>query len=176
MHRWSPTAFLAMLLLISVPNLSAQIDDATKKLSHDIFKELLEINTTDSVGSTTVAADAMAKRLRDAGFPAEDVVVLGPNDRKGNMVARLHGTGAHKPLLLIGHLDVVEARRQDWTTDPFQLVEQDGYFYGRGTEDMKDGDAIMVTTLIRMKQQGYKPDRDIILALTADEERKIKWG
>ncbi|HST12684.1 MAG TPA: M20/M25/M40 family metallo-hydrolase [Terriglobales bacterium] len=148
----------------------AQIDDATKQLSHDIFKELIEINTTDSVGSVTAAAEAMAKRLRDAGFPESDLQVLGPNDRKKNMVARLRGTGKHKPVLLIGHLDVVEARREDWTTDPFQFVEKDGFFYGRGTQDMKSGDAIMMTTLIRMKKEGYKPDRDIILALTADEE------
>jgi acetylornithine deacetylase/succinyl-diaminopimelate desuccinylase-like protein len=140
------------------------------KLATEIFKQLVEINTTHSVGSTTVAAEAMAKRLRDTGFPAEDVLVLGPNPRKGNMVARLHGTGAHKPVLLIGHLDVVEANRSDWTTDPFQFIEKDGYYYGRGTQDMKDGDAIMMATLIRMKQEGYKPDRDIILALTADEE------
>jgi len=140
------------------------------KLATDIFKQLVEINTTDSVGSTTVAAEAMAKRFRDAGFPAKDVVVMGPNARKGNMVARLHGTGAHKPVLLIGHLDVVEARRSDWTTDPFQFIQKDGYYYGRGTQDMKDGDAIMMAALIRMKQEGYKSDRDIILALTADEE------
>ena len=148
----------------------AQIDDATKQLSHDIFKELIEINTTDSVGNVTSASQAMAKRLRDAGFPDSDIQVLGPNDRKKNMVVRLHGTGKKKPVLLIGHLDVVEARREDWTTDPFQFVEKDGFFYGRGTQDMKDGDAIMVTTLIRMKKEGYKPERDIILALTADEE------
>ncbi len=149
---------------------SAQIDDATKQLSHDIFKELIEINTTDSVGNVTTASEAMAKRLLDAGFPAADVLVLGPNDRKKNMVVRLRGSGKKKPILLIGHLDVVEARREDWTTDPFQFVEKDGYFYGRGTQDMKEGDAIMVTTLIRMKKEGYVPDRDIILALTADEE------
>jgi acetylornithine deacetylase/succinyl-diaminopimelate desuccinylase-like protein len=148
----------------------AQLDPGTRQLSRDIFQQLIEINTTDSVGSTTVAADAMAKRLLDAGFAKEDVVVMGPNSRKGNMVARLKGTGAQKPILLIGHLDVVEARREDWTSDPFQFVEKDGYFYGRGTQDMKSGDAIMVTTLIRMKKEGYKPDRDIILALTADEE------
>ena len=99
-----------------------------------------------------------------------DIHVLGPNDRKKNLVVRLHGNGKHKPVLLIGHLDVVEARREDWTTDPFQFVEKDGYYYGRGTQDMKDGDAIMVTTLVRMKKEGYVPDRDIILALTADEE------
>ena len=85
-------------------------------------------------------------------------------------MVRFHGSGKHKPVLFIGHLDVVEARREDWTTDPFQFVEKDGYYYGRGTQDMKDGDAIMVTTLIRFKKEGYVPDRDIILALTADEE------
>lgn len=145
-------------------------DQASINLATNIFKQLVEINTTDSVGSTTIAAEAMAKRLLDAGFPAEDVVVTGPNPRKGNLVARLRGTGAHKPVLLIGHLDVVEAKRSDWTTDPFQLVEKDSYYYGRGTQDMKDGDAIMMATLVRMKQERYKPDRDIILALTADEE------
>src|SRR5215472_13968852 len=151
-------------------------DDTSIKLATDIFKQLIEINTTDSVGSTTVAAEAMAKRLRDSGFPNNDVVVMGPNSRKGNMVARLHGTGAHKPVLLIGHLDVVEAKRSDWTTDPFQFVEKDGYYYGRGTQDMKEGDAILMATLIRMKQEGYKPDRDIILALTADEEGGVFNG
>ncbi|HEV2177898.1 MAG TPA: M20/M25/M40 family metallo-hydrolase [Terriglobia bacterium] len=165
---------VAMFLLIPVllvgPSLGAPVDDATRQLSHDIFKQLIEINTTDSVGSTTVAAQAMAQRLLDAGFPPSDVVVLGPNDRKGNLVARFHGTGAHRPVLLIGHLDVVEALRQDWTTDPFQFVEKDGYYYGRGTQDMKSDDAIFVTTLIRFWKEGYKPDRDIILALTADEE------
>ena len=112
----------------------------------------------------------MAQRLRANGFAASDVVVLGPNPRKGNMVARLHGSGAHRPVLLIGHLDVVEARRSDWTTDPFQLVEKDGYFYGRGTEDMKGDDAVWVTEFIRFKREGFHPDRDLILALTADEE------
>ena len=160
---------LLPLLLLSLAS-HAQIDDATKQLSRDIFKQLVEINTTDPVGNVTTAAQAMAQRLLDAGFPQSDVQVLGPNDRKKNMVARLRGTGKHKPVLLIGHLDVVEARREDWTTDPFQFVEQEGYFYGRGTQDMKDGDAIMTTTLIRMKKEGYQPDRDIILALTADEE------
>ena len=96
-----------------------QLDPATRQISRDIFQQLIEINSTDSVGSTTVAADAMAKRLLDAGFSREDVVVLDPNGRKGKMVARIHGTGANKPILLIGHLDVVEARREDWTTDPF---------------------------------------------------------
>ena len=167
-------ALVLSLVFISVPALStkalAQLDDATRQLSRDIFKQLIEINTTDSVGNVTTAAEAMAQRLRDAGFPDSDIQVVGPNDRKKNMVARFHGSGKHKPVLLIGHLDVVEARREDWTTDPFQFVEKDGYFYGRGTQDMKDGDAIMTTTLMRFKKEGYVPDRDIILALTADEE------
>jgi acetylornithine deacetylase/succinyl-diaminopimelate desuccinylase-like protein len=151
---------------------SSEGDALTRKNAHDIFKQLIEINTTDSVGSTTVAAQAMAQRLWDAGFSKADVVVLGPNDRKGNMVARYRGkTGSKfKPILIIGHLDVVEAKREDWSTDPFQFVEKDGYFYGRGTQDMKDSDAIAVTDFIRMKKEGYVPDRDIILALTADEE------
>jgi len=171
------TLFLAAgAVVFSAPALLAQVDAATRQLSHDILKQLIEINTTDSVGSTTVAAEAMAERLRDAGFPASDVAVLGPNPRKGNMVARLHGTGAHLPVLLIGHLDVVEARRSDWTTDPFQFVEKDGYYYGRGMQDMKSDDAIWVADFIRLKREGFKPDRDLILALTADEEGGVSNG
>jgi acetylornithine deacetylase/succinyl-diaminopimelate desuccinylase-like protein len=163
-------SFLAFFFCFAI-SASAQMDDAaTRKLAHDIFKQLIEINTTDSVGSVTAASEAMAQRFRDAGFPDSDIQVLGPNDRKKNVVVRLHGSGKRKPVLLIGHLDVVEARREDWTTDPFQFVEQEGYFYGRGTSDMKDGDAIMSATLIRMKKEGYTPSRDIILAMTADEE------
>jgi acetylornithine deacetylase/succinyl-diaminopimelate desuccinylase-like protein len=139
-------------------------------VAHEIFKQLIEINTTDSVGNVTTAAEAMAGRLRDAGFTGSDVIVAGPTDRKKNLVARIHGTGKRKPILFIGHLDVVEARREDWTTDPFQFVEKDGYFYGRGTDDMKEGDALLVTNFIRMKKENFAPDRDLILALTADEE------
>ncbi len=161
---------LAGLFLLGGAVWGAALDDATSQLSRDIFRELVEINTTDSVGNTTQAAEAMAKRLKDAGFPAADIQVLGPNDRKGNLVARFRGSGARRPVLLIGHLDVVEARREDWTTDPFQFVEKDGYFYGRGTQDMKVDDAILVTTFIRFLRERYRPDRDLILALTADEE------
>jgi len=162
---------VAVLLLV-VTVAAAPLDDATRKLARDIFQQLIEINTTDSVGSTTVAADAMAKRLLAAGFAAGDVKVLDPNDRKGNLVVRYHGTGSagRKPILIIGHLDVVEAKREDWTTDPFQFVEKDGYYYGRGSEDMKVNDAVLVTDFIRFKREGYLPNRDIILALTADEE------
>ena len=139
-------------------------------LARDVFKELIEINTTDSVGNVTIAAEAMAKRLRAGGFAASDMQLLGPNDRKKNLVVRMKGSGERKPVLMIGHLDVVEAHREDWSTDPFKFIENDGYFYGRGTQDMKDGDAIMVTTLLRMKKEGFRPSRDLILALTADEE------
>ncbi len=146
-------------------------DEANRQLARDLFQQLIEINTTDSVGSTTAAAQAMAKRLLDAGFPAADVQVLGPNDRKGNLVVRVHGTGAgRKPVLIICHLDVVEARREDWTTDPFQFVEKDGYFYGRGTQDVKENDAALIADLIRLHREGWRPDRDLIVALTADEE------
>jgi len=156
--------------LLLTSNLHAQSDDSTKQLAHDMFKQLIEINTTDSVGNVTTAAEAMAQRFRDAGFPETDLFIGGPSDRKKNLVVRFHGSGQHKPVLLLGHLDVVEARREDWTTDPFQFVEKDGFFYGRGTQDMKQEDAIMVATLIHFKKQGFVPDRDLILALTADEE------
>jgi acetylornithine deacetylase/succinyl-diaminopimelate desuccinylase-like protein len=163
---------LALAALLPLAGLCAPVetDPAANLLARDVFKELIEINTTDSVGSVTSAAEAMAQRLRAGGFAATDMQLLGPNARKHNLVVRLKGTGAHKPVLLIGHLDVVEANREDWTTDPFKLVEKEGYFYGRGAEDMKDGDAIMVTTLLRLKKEGFRPSRDLILALTADEE------
>jgi acetylornithine deacetylase/succinyl-diaminopimelate desuccinylase-like protein len=150
---------------------ATQADDATSRaLAREILQQLVEINTTDSVGNVTRAAQAMAQRFRAAGFPAADVVLVGPTPKKQNLVVRLGGSGAHKPVLLLGHLDVVEAPAEDWSTDPFRLVEKDGYFYGRGTLDMKNGVAIMVTTLLDMKREGYRPARDIILALTADEE------
>lgn len=135
-----------------------------------IYQELVEINTTDSVGDTTKAAEAMAARLRAAGFAPADVQVLAPHPRKGNLVARLRGTGARPPLLLLAHLDVVEARREDWSFDPFKLTEMDGYFYGRGSIDDKAMAAIFVDTFIRLRREGFVPDRDLVLALTADEE------
>jgi acetylornithine deacetylase/succinyl-diaminopimelate desuccinylase-like protein len=140
------------------------------ELARGLFKQLVEIKTTESGLGSTPAAEAMAQRLREGGFAAEDVQVVGPGGRKQNLVARLKGNGRKRPVLLIGHLDVVEARREEWTVDPFVFLEKDGYFYGRGTQDMKDGVAIMVTTLLRYRSEGYRPDRDIILALTADEE------
>ncbi len=160
--------FLRALFLTSV--VLAIQSSPTDQLTRDIFRELIEINTTDSVGNCTKAAEAMAARLRTAGFPDEDVKVMGPDPRKGNLVARFRGTGAKKPLLLLAHLDVVEARRDDWSLDPFTLNEQEGYFYGRGTSDDKDMAAIWVSLFIHLKQEGFRPNRDLILALTADEE------
>jgi len=165
-----PRFLLTVTLLLSPSGAKAQLDETTKQLSRDIFKQLIEINTTESVGNVTTAAEAMAERFREAGFPARDIYVGGPSERKKNLVVRIHGSGKHKPVLLIGHLDVVEARREEWTTDPFQFVEKDGYFYGRGTQDVKDGDAILVTTFLRLNKERFVPDRDLILALTAAEE------
>src|SRR5205823_5579831 len=158
------------LIAICASRARGQVRDRTKQLAHDIFKQLIEINTTDSVGNVTTAAEAMAKRLRDGGFAEGDIKVAGPNERKKNLVVRLRGTGKRKPILFIGHLDVVEALRSDWSTDPFEFIEKDGFFYGRGTEDMKEGDAILVTNFMRLRKENFLPDRDLILALTADEE------
>src|SRR5579859_6822760 len=171
---------VSLCLILTAASAFAQ-NDATQKLARDILAQLIAIKTTESGVGSTPAAEAMAKRLLDAGFPASDVVVIGPNERKKNLVARIHGTGKKKPILLLAHLDVVEAPRADWSTDPFQLVEKDGFFYGRGTYDVKRGDAMLVANFIRWKQQGLKPDRDLILALTADEEmvlskdNGVKW-
>src|SRR6266436_556522 len=170
MQRGTRWILFFCLIVICTTRGRTQVPDQTKQLARAIFKQLIEINTTDSVGNVTTAAEAMAKRLRDGGFTESDIKVAGPNERKKNLVARFRGTGKRKPILFIGHLDVVEALRWDWTTDPFQFIEKDGYFYGRGTEDMKEGDAILVTNFIRLKKEGYQPDRDLILALTADEE------
>jgi len=161
---------VALLALSSTSAGQSKPLSSWQQLARGILEELININTTDSVGSTTKAAEAMAARLRAAGFPADDIQVLGPNPRKGNLVARLHGTGQRKPLLLLAHLDVVEALREDWSFDPFKFLEKDGYFYGRGTADDKAMAAIWVANLIRFKQEKFNPDRDIIVALTADEE------
>ncbi|MBV8168220.1 MAG: M20/M25/M40 family metallo-hydrolase [Alphaproteobacteria bacterium] len=149
------------------------------QLLREVYKELIEINTTDSVGDNTKAAEAMAARLKAAGFPEADLQVLGPAPRKGNLVARLRGTGARKPILLLAHLDVVEAKREDWEHDPFVLREENGLFTARGSIDDKSMAAIFVTNLIRYKQEGFVPDRDLILALTSDEEggqhNGVRW-
>ncbi len=171
-------AGLLVLLTMFAQPLHAQTRrplSANEQRARDIFEQLININTTGSSGSTTVASNAMADWLRKAGFPEADVHVIGPPEsRNHNLVARYRGTegggGAQKPILLLAHIDVVEARREDWSVDPFTLLERDGFFYGRGTLDVKDGAAILVATLARLKQEGYRPNRDLILALTTGEE------
>ena len=183
--KFSSSAILPTLyLLASATAAAGQALDARdyRPLAREIFKELVEIKSTESGVGSTPAAEAMARRLLAAGFPASDVLVIGPNERKKNLVVRLHGKGQGKPLLLIAHLDVVEAKPEDWSPDidPFRFVERDGYFYGRGTQDIKDCVAILVTNFIRWKQEGWVPGGDLILALTADEEgaavdNGIRW-
>jgi acetylornithine deacetylase/succinyl-diaminopimelate desuccinylase-like protein len=144
--------------------------DADRQVAREIYKEMIEIRSGYSTGSTTPVAEAVAARLRAAGFPESDIFVGGASPKKANLVVRYHGKGPLKPILLLAHTDVVEANREDWSTDPFQFVEKDGYFYGRGTSDDKAQAAVWIANLIRYKREGFKPDRDIIVALTADEE------
>src|SRR6266576_5855135 len=162
-------ALVSILPAVSNPAVAEGLTPQ-QQLAFDIYKELVEINTVTATGDTARAADAMAARLRAAGFADADVQVFSPAPRKGNLVARLRGTGARKPILLLAHLDVVPANREDWSLDPFKLIEKDGYFYARGSGDDKYMAAAFVTNLIRYKQEGYKPDRDIIVALETDEE------
>jgi acetylornithine deacetylase/succinyl-diaminopimelate desuccinylase-like protein len=163
--------FIAILAFSLIPAGVPAQSKPHEARAREIYKELVEINTTDTpAGNVTNAAVAMAARLKAAGFPDADVQVLGPDPRKHNLVARYRGTGARRPLLLLAHLDVVEAKREDWSVDPFTFIEKDGWFYGRGTSDDKAMAAQFVAALIRLKEEGFKPDRDIILALTADEE------
>jgi acetylornithine deacetylase/succinyl-diaminopimelate desuccinylase-like protein len=143
--------------------------EADRRLAREILAQLVAINTTQDSGATR-AARALARRLSAAGFPARDVRLAGPRPRKQNLVVRLRGRGKAKPILFLAHLDVVEAKREDWTVDPFRLTERDGWLYGRGTFDIKDEAADLVTNLLRLRREHYLPDRDIIVALTDDEE------
>jgi acetylornithine deacetylase/succinyl-diaminopimelate desuccinylase-like protein len=150
--------------------IAADALNAQQQRALAIYKELVEINTTTETGDTARAADAMAARLRAAGFAAADVQVFKPAPRKGNLVARLRGTGAKRPVLLLAHIDVVPANPDDWSTDPFRFTEIDGYYYGRGTADDKFMASALIANLIRYKEEGFRPDRDIIVALDTDEE------
>lgn len=171
----------AALLVISAPvaaqpRLSAPGAPTTltppQQAARAIYQQLVQINTVDGVGSVTEAANAMAERFRAAGFPATDIHVLGPADvpAKHNLVVRYRGKGQGKPVLLLAHLDVVAALRSDWPRDPFEFTELDGYFLGRGVADDKSMAAMLVANLLRYKAEGWVPERDLILALTADEE------
>src|SRR5262245_45778609 len=173
------SAALIVLLGLGAAASAQQSSPAYDQLGRESLKELIETNTTHSTGNVTTASERMAKRLLAAGFPAADVQVVGGVDTKRNLVARYRGQGTRKPVLFIAHLDVVEARREDWSMDPFTLIEKDGYFYGRGTIDVKGGAATLVAAFLRLRQEKWVPDRDLILALTADEEggpdNGIEW-
>jgi acetylornithine deacetylase/succinyl-diaminopimelate desuccinylase-like protein len=166
-----------LIVTIAIPSVVVQAQTSKEsqaiitqqKLARELFQELIEINTTSNFGSTK-AAEAMAVRLRAAGFAESDVSILGPESQHMNLVVRYRGKGTLRPILFIGHLDVVEALRQDWSFDPFTFFESDGYFYGRGTMDMKNDDAVLIANLIRLKKEGFVPNRDIIVALTDGEE------
>jgi acetylornithine deacetylase/succinyl-diaminopimelate desuccinylase-like protein len=183
MKLYTATFITLLILICSGPAYSqvkgiSQSRNEQQSLACDIFRELIEINTTVNMGSTK-AAEAMAVRLRNAGFPESEINVIGPSPQHMNLVVRYHGKGTQAPILFIGHLDVVEALRQDWSLDPFKFNEIDGYFYGRGTSDMKDDDASLVSNLIRFRQEKFLPERDIIIVLSEDEEggsdNGIQW-
>src|SRR5579862_1052136 len=164
------SAALVLAVLLPLPGLAADAA-AEQKLFRDIYQELIEINTSHSAGDNTRAANAMAGRLRAAGFAAGEIHIFEPFPRKGNLVMRYKGSGEKKPMLLIAHLDVVEAKREDWDTDPFKLQESGGYFTARGSIDDKAMASIFVSVLGQLKREGWAPKRDVILALTSDEER-----
>jgi len=163
---------LTVVAAMAAASLAAQgmTPDAEKQLARDIYKQFVEIQSGYTTGATTPVAEAAAARLKAAGFAESDLFLGGAIPTKGNLVARYRGTGARKPILLLAHTDVVEAKREDWSMDPFQFVERDGYFYGRGTGDDKAQAAVWIANLIRYKRESFRPDRDIIVALTADEE------
>jgi acetylornithine deacetylase/succinyl-diaminopimelate desuccinylase-like protein len=164
------------LFLAAAPPAAPLPPPAAQIRARALFQELIEIDTTHDTGSTTVAAEAVAKHLRAAGWPAGDIQIVGPSPRKQNLVARLHGGKARPPLLLLGHLDVVAARPEDWSLPPFKLTERDGYFYGRGTEDMKSLVTFWVDAILRLREEKHAFDRDVIIALTADEENGTENG
>src|ERR1035437_3984937 len=163
---------LLFSLVLTATLLTAQTTPALPicQLARSIYKEFVEIQSGFSTGSTTPVAEAASRRLKAAGFPDSDIFIGGASPKKANLVVRYHGTGAKKPILLLAHTDVVEAKREDWSTDPFVFTEKDGYYYGRGTADDKAQAAVWIANLIRYRREGYQPDRDIIVALTADEE------
>ncbi|HXT17358.1 MAG TPA: M20/M25/M40 family metallo-hydrolase [Gemmatimonadaceae bacterium] len=173
--RLSIAALIAVASAASAASAQSSTLTPRQRLAHDVYFELVSINTVDSVGSVTKAVEAMAARFRAAGFPDSDVKVLIPPGKptKGNLVVRYHGRGgatAGKPILELAHLDVVAALRSDWPRDPFTPVEENGFFLGRGVSDDKAMASIFVANMLSWKQEGFVPQRDVILALTADEE------
>jgi acetylornithine deacetylase/succinyl-diaminopimelate desuccinylase-like protein len=164
------TFLITALLWTGSASAAPERPPVEKQLALDIYKQFIEIPSGFSTGSTTPVAMAAAARLKAAGFADTDIFVGGASANKANLVVRYRGTGEKKPILLLAHIDVVEAKRADWSTDPFKFLERDGYFYGRGTSDDKAQAALWIANLIQLKKENYKPDRDIVVALTADEE------
>ncbi len=171
LHLRPVLAFFPALVLSGTALAQQPLTPAQAEL-RALYQELVEINTTDSVGSCTRAVEAMAVRLKSAGYTDADMQILAPagKPQKGNLVLRLKGDGTKRPLLMVAHVDVVEARREDWTRDPFKLVEEDGYFYARGASDNKSNAAVYVANMMAFKRERWVPKRDLILALTCDEE------
>ena len=169
----------ALVLALALAAFAQQPANPDQQLAHDVLKQLVEINTTTDEIGTERAARAVVDRLLAAGFSADDVQILGPDPKHSNVMIRLRGRSAEKPILLIAHLDVVPARREDWSFDPFAFTVQEGYYYGRGVKDDKSGDATIITCMLRWKREGLVPARDIIALLTSDEEttgqRGIQW-
>src|SRR5262249_50840319 len=178
-RAYAPCMHRSCAVLVLLMSASASADPKLtrhQQLARDIYAELIAIDTTQSAGDTFKAAKAMAARLVQGGLPAADVKTFQTAPKRGNLVARLRGTGRQKPMLLVAHIDVVEARPEDWSTHPFELVEKDGYFYGRGTGDDKAMAAIFVADLIQLAQEKYRPDRDLVLVLECDEESGDRHG
>src|SRR4030095_5981912 len=157
MHVHTRRSVIAAIILAAATCAQAQTRSPEQQAFVELYRELVEINTTDSTGDTLRAAEAMAARLRAGGIPAADIKVLSSGPRKGNLVARPRGTGARRPLLLLAHLDVVEAKREDWDFDPFKLQEVDGYFRARGAIDDKAMAAIFVANMSVMSERATSP-------------------
>ena len=168
----------AAVVLFAVSAFAQQSLTPDQQLAHDVLKQLVEINTTSDVIGTEKSAKAIQQRLLAAGFPQDDVQIMGPDAKHSNVFIRLRGQSSEKPILMIAHQDVVPARREDWTFDPFTFTEQGGYYYGRGVSDDKQGDANIITNMIRWKKEGWVPARDVIAVLSSDEEtgqKTIAW-
>src|SRR5258708_6969843 len=165
------TLFLTAAVVFSVTRASAPESlSPYQQMGRAIFRELIETDTSHSAGDTTKAAELLARRFRAAGFPETDVQIIGPEAKNKNLIVRYHGSGAMQAVVLLAHLELVEARREDWSLDTFTLTEKDGFFYGRGTSDDKDGVTTLSAALLRLRQENFQPERDVILALTSGEE------
>jgi acetylornithine deacetylase/succinyl-diaminopimelate desuccinylase-like protein len=168
-------AFAVTLLALSITSFAQQLTP-DQQLAHDILKQLVEINTTSDVIGTEQSAKAIQQRLLAAGYTADDVQIMGPDAKHTNVFIRLRGRSSDKPILMIAHQDVVPARREDWSFDPFTFTEKDGYYYGRGVSDDKQGDANIIANFIRWKKEGWVPPRDVLGVLTSDEETSGRNG